>query len=162
MSGISIEHTLYCFPTVAPHKTTMEPDVAQTGTPSSYIGRQQMSVTPGGTRYWVPQCDDPLKPYKGQKFRKLDDAITFYKTYAYAVGFDVRQSTLIKARDNKTILWKYMVCSREGYKHNARVVQSVATDGHSSCHKTPQKQSSSQNMPKTQNTTYEHARHHVG
>ncbi|GER38557.1 FAR1-related protein [Striga asiatica] len=124
-------HTLYCFRTVAPHKM-MESNVAQTGTPSSCTGRQQISITPGGTRYWIPQCDDPLKPYKGQKFRTLDDAIIFYKTYAYAVGFDVRQSTLIKARDNKTILWKYMVCSREGYKHNTHAVHSVPipTDGH--------------------------------
>ncbi|CAA0830011.1 Far-red impaired responsive (FAR1) family protein, partial [Striga hermonthica] len=108
----------------------IESNVAQTGTPSTYTGRQQISITPGGTRYWTPHCDDPLKPYKGQKFQTLDDAVIFYKAYAYAVGFDVRQSTLIKSRDNKTILWKYLVCSREGYKRNAHVDHSNPPDGH--------------------------------
>ncbi|GER50182.1 FAR1-related protein [Striga asiatica] len=59
---------------------------------------------------------ESIKPYNGQWFRELREAVDFYKRYALNVGFDVRHSTLVKARD-KTILWKFMVCSCDGYKH---------------------------------------------
>ncbi|GER35293.1 FAR1-related sequence 7 [Striga asiatica] len=37
------------------------------------------------------------------RFKELHEAVNFYKTHALTVGFDVRHSTLVKARD-KTML----------------------------------------------------------
>ncbi|GER39824.1 FAR1-related protein [Striga asiatica] len=88
-------------------------DSQPVATPSGPSQHQQLVITPGGTKYWIPQCEDSIRPRKGQVFRTLTEAVDFYRTYASAVGFDVRQSTLVKAMD-KTILWRYLVCSREG------------------------------------------------
>ncbi|CAA0828624.1 Protein FAR1-RELATED SEQUENCE 1 [Striga hermonthica] len=106
----------------------MDSGESQTGTQGSPTAptHHQFAVTPGGTKYWIPECDESDKPYNGQRFRELHEAIDFHKRYALIVGFDVRHSTLIKSRD-KTILWKYMVCSREGYKHHTAI---NTTDGH--------------------------------
>ncbi|GER35966.1 FAR1-related protein [Striga asiatica] len=84
----------------------------------------QLTIMPGGTMYWIPHCDDALRPFKGQRFQGLNKASVFYNTYASTVGFDVRHNTLVKARD-KTVLWKYLVCLREGYKHHTNTDQSV-------------------------------------
>ncbi|GER43969.1 FAR1-related sequence 7 [Striga asiatica] len=93
------------------------------------ITHQRISITPGGTKYWIPDCDNTIKPYHGQRFRELHEAVSFYKNYARTVGFNVRNNTLVKARD-KTVLWKYVVCSREGYKHHAKVGPKVQGAGH--------------------------------
>ncbi|GER30587.1 6-phosphofructokinase [Striga asiatica] len=60
---------------------------------------RQLLVTPGGTKYWIPQCEDALRPFKGQIFHGLGEAVIFYNTYASTVGFDVRHNTFIKAID---------------------------------------------------------------
>ncbi|CAA0808203.1 Unknown protein [Striga hermonthica] len=38
-----------------------------------------------------------------------------------------RQSTLVKVKD-KTILWRYLVCSREGYKHHSNAGQRIPSE----------------------------------
>ncbi|GER52124.1 FAR1-related protein [Striga asiatica] len=90
---------------------------------------QQLLITPGGTKHWIPQCDESIKPYQGQRFRELHEAVNFYKTYALNVGFDVRHSTLAKSRDH-TVIWKYLVCSREGYKKRAVISPMAHAKGH--------------------------------
>ncbi|GER36228.1 FAR1-related protein [Striga asiatica] len=107
--------------------SAMDLNVTQTGT-QPYAGRQHLSITPGGTKYWIPDCDKSLKPRKGQKFQSIDAVIDFYKEYACVVRFDVRHSTLIKAKD-KTTIWRYLVCSREGYKHHSQPNHSIQTEG---------------------------------
>ncbi|CAA0822414.1 Putative phospholipid-transporting ATPase 4, partial [Striga hermonthica] len=84
-------------------------------------------ISPGGTKYWIPQCEDSIRPHKGQVFRTLGEAADFYRAYASVVGFDIRQSTLVKAKDN-TVLWRYLVCSREGYKHHSNTGQRIPSD----------------------------------
>ncbi|CAA0827409.1 Unknown protein [Striga hermonthica] len=84
----------------------------------------QLIITPGDTKYWIPQCDDALRPFKGQIFQRLDEAVVFYTTYASRVGFDLGHSKLVKAV-NKTVVWKYLVCSREGNKHHADTVRAI-------------------------------------
>ncbi|GER47294.1 FAR1-related protein [Striga asiatica] len=81
-----------------------------------FIDAQIDTTLTGGTKYWIPQCDDAIRPHIGQRFKGLSEANDFYRIYASTVGFDVRQSTLVKSRDNTTVLWKYLVCSREGYR----------------------------------------------
>ncbi|CAA0842981.1 Unknown protein, partial [Striga hermonthica] len=62
-------------------------------------------------------------------FRELHEAVNCYNAYALTVGFDVRHSTLVKARD-KTVIWKYLVCSREGHKHHAVISPTIHAKGH--------------------------------
>ncbi|GER26549.1 FAR1-related protein [Striga asiatica] len=99
-------------------------DEAQATLQKSTPLQHRLVVTPGGTKYWIPQCDDAIVPRKGQKFDGLNEAVTFYRAYASTVGFDVRQSTLLKAKD-KTVVWKYLVCSRQGYKNQSNTVQTM-------------------------------------
>ncbi|GER40091.1 FAR1-related sequence 1, partial [Striga asiatica] len=54
----------------------------------------------------------------GQRFRELHEAVNFYKTYALTVGFDVRHSTLAKARD------------KTGYKQRAVISPTARAKGH--------------------------------
>lgn len=56
----------------------------------------------------------------------LEAAIQFYKAYARAAGFDVRMSSAKKSRD--TVIWRYILCSREGEKHSAAEVEHDAED----------------------------------
>ncbi|GER38393.1 FAR1-related protein, partial [Striga asiatica] len=65
----------------------------------SSLRTRQLLITPGGTKYWIPQCEDALRPFKGKIFHGLNEAVVLYNTYASTVGFDVRHSTLIKAID---------------------------------------------------------------
>ncbi|GER30173.1 Far-red impaired responsive (FAR1) family protein [Striga asiatica] len=78
------------------------------------ITHQQLVVTPGGTKYWILEFVESAKPYNGQRFQELHEAVDFYKRYALIVGSDVRHNTLIKSRD-KTILWKCMTKWVESY-----------------------------------------------
>ncbi|XP_057809156.1 protein FAR1-RELATED SEQUENCE 5-like [Salvia miltiorrhiza] len=43
--------------------------------------------------FYVPQCDDILKPTIGQKFDTLEDGVSFYRAYASACGFTIRKSS---------------------------------------------------------------------
>ncbi|GER29065.1 FAR1-related protein [Striga asiatica] len=95
--------------------------------PTDKSQHHRLLISPGGTKYWIPECDDTLKPHNGQRFRSLNEAVEFYQLYASTVGFDARHSTLVKSRDN-TVLWKYLVCSREGYKQRAKTGQPVLND----------------------------------
>lgn len=67
--------------------------------------------------YYVPRCDEELKPRKGKIFRTLEDGIEFYKKYARIVGFDTRLSSARKV--GGTLIWRYVVCNREGEKNVA-------------------------------------------
>ncbi|GER50739.1 FAR1-related protein, partial [Striga asiatica] len=103
-------------------------DTQSGGAPTDKSQHHQLLISPGGTKYWIPQCEDALKPHNGQRFRALSEAVEFYQLYASTVGFDVRHSTLVKAQRDKTILWKYLVCSREGYKQRVNTCQPVPTE----------------------------------
>ncbi|CAH9074566.1 unnamed protein product [Cuscuta europaea] len=48
----------------------------------------------------------------------LEEAIAFYKKYASVCGFAIRLGSQSKARDG-TILLKYVVCNREGFKNDS-------------------------------------------
>ncbi|GER43344.1 FAR1-related protein [Striga asiatica] len=110
----------------------MDLNESQTGLQSP-VTQQQLLITPGGTKHWIPLCGESIKLYQGQRFRELHEAVNFYMTYALTVGFDVRHSILVKARD-KMVIWKYLVCSREGYKHYAVISPTGHAKGHVTRH----------------------------
>ncbi|CAH9095215.1 unnamed protein product [Cuscuta epithymum] len=55
-------------------------------------------------------------------FKTLEDGIEFYRQYAGACGFDSRigsQTKECRPRTN-TVVWKYVVCNRVGFKNPAK------------------------------------------
>ncbi|KAH6770461.1 hypothetical protein C2S52_015264 [Perilla frutescens var. hirtella] len=100
----------------------------------------QTVVSPGMSEYYVPNCDNSLKPIEGQTFKTLDEGIQFYKLYAGSCGFDIRLGPSTKSRDGM-IISRYVYCNREGEKNsssgsevvdglNERHTHSLASDAH--------------------------------
>ncbi|CAJ2663061.1 unnamed protein product [Trifolium pratense] len=70
---------------------------------------------------WIPPCGNELKPVIGKVFDTLTEGVDFYKNYAHAVGFSVRSSSEIKEKDGVNVRWKYLVCSKEGFKEEKKI-----------------------------------------
>ncbi|KAL8141705.1 hypothetical protein V2J09_014737 [Rumex salicifolius] len=84
---------------------------------SSYSSESDISVSglsQGGSIYFIPTCDDALKPVVSIKFRTLDQAIEFYKVYALECGFGVRRGG--DRKEGNVIVLKYLHSSKQGYK----------------------------------------------
>ncbi|XP_074306262.1 protein FAR1-RELATED SEQUENCE 5-like [Silene latifolia] len=62
------------------------------------------------------EVEKRFTPYIGQEFGDVEDAVTFYKIYTIACGFDVRRYTTKKWRGGEIKL-KLVVCNREGFAH---------------------------------------------
>ncbi|XP_074266706.1 protein FAR1-RELATED SEQUENCE 5-like [Silene latifolia] len=78
------------------------------------------------------EVEKRFTPYIGQEFGGVDDAVTFYKIYAIACGFDVRRYTTKKWRGGE-IKSKLVVCNREGFAHKKpRKDQDGGLDGENS------------------------------
>ncbi|CAH9082794.1 unnamed protein product, partial [Cuscuta europaea] len=75
-----------------------------------------MQVSPGSTMYCTPDCDPAFKPHVGMLFNNLHDGMSFYDQYAKICGFESRKSSQKRARGG-VILWKHMVCNRQGFKN---------------------------------------------
>ena len=70
-------------------------------------------VSPRSSRYFVPICDDSIKPYVGQLFPRKEDGIAFYLQYATQCGFNARLATDTKPSDGSNVnVWKYLLCIR--------------------------------------------------
>ncbi|KAK1389759.1 hypothetical protein POM88_017937 [Heracleum sosnowskyi] len=70
----------------------------------------------GGRRYYKPSSVGEIgRPFTNQIFESLDKGYKFYKQYARLGGFSVRKTTEKRDDDDKTILLKHYVCSREGF-----------------------------------------------
>ncbi|XP_074271253.1 protein FAR1-RELATED SEQUENCE 5-like [Silene latifolia] len=62
------------------------------------------------------EVEKRFTPYIGQEFGGVEDAVTFYKIYAIACGFDIRRYTTKKWRGGE-IKSKLVVSNREGFAH---------------------------------------------
>ncbi|KAK1361019.1 hypothetical protein POM88_045493 [Heracleum sosnowskyi] len=87
----------------------------------SYDAISRCIVTPEGHRHYVPTCvDDSSKPVVNQVFDSLEKGMTFYMEYGQLCGFDTCRSTKNKDDDDITILTKYVVCGRAGFKEKKK------------------------------------------
>ncbi|XP_074266475.1 protein FAR1-RELATED SEQUENCE 7-like [Silene latifolia] len=78
------------------------------------------------------EVEKRFTPYIGLEFGGVDDAVTFYKIYAIACGFDVRRYTTKKWRGGE-IKSKLVVCNREGFAHKKPIKdQDGGLDGENS------------------------------
>ncbi|XP_021734817.1 protein FAR1-RELATED SEQUENCE 5-like [Chenopodium quinoa] len=58
---------------------------------------------------------DNVRPSLGMIFNNLDEGAEFYKRYAHNIGFSVRSLTGVKDKKTGFVIWKYFLCSKEGY-----------------------------------------------
>ena len=65
--------------------------------------------------FFIPECDEHLKPKVGMTFEGLEAVEKFYKEYAHQSGFGVRIGQQKKI-DNKVVRTKRFMCNREGFK----------------------------------------------
>ncbi|XP_022042375.1 protein FAR1-RELATED SEQUENCE 5-like [Helianthus annuus] len=80
--------------------------------------------SPNGTKYWTPNVPHDLKPYKGARFRTIDEAIVMYEQYAERARFSTRLGTSKKDKAKGIIKLRYILCSRA----NKPKPQSAATN----------------------------------
>ncbi|VFQ77329.1 unnamed protein product [Cuscuta campestris] len=99
--------------------------VGQEATPTKYQEVPNEGSSSYVERHWVPQCPDNYIPKVGMVFKDLDDAIRFYRAYAAEAGFDVRKTTTTKKKGS--VVWQYVVCSREGKKHVPTILHNDAS-----------------------------------
>ncbi|KAK6159889.1 hypothetical protein DH2020_003270 [Rehmannia glutinosa] len=82
---------------------------------------QRLEISPGSTKYWIPEVEQEKIPCANMHFRTLEAEIQFYKDYGLCSGFDVRRSTTKKFK-NEDIHMQYVVCNREGYKNSKKPI----------------------------------------
>ncbi|XP_074300116.1 protein FAR1-RELATED SEQUENCE 5-like [Silene latifolia] len=94
------------------------PHVEQHSVPSR-VHQLLLDSTPGGSELWTRNVAPEFKPYIGQLFGTLAEAISFYDVYAEACGFEPRKSSQKRA-DIGDVKYKYVVCNREGFRDRKR------------------------------------------
>ncbi|XP_056697679.1 protein FAR1-RELATED SEQUENCE 5-like [Spinacia oleracea] len=84
------------------------------------------SLSPGGTREWIPSCSEELKPIVGMNFKDPEEGLSFYKAYATASGFTSRKSTTTRRKKTDVVAFQYFVCNKEGFKASRKpIVEAV-------------------------------------
>ncbi|XP_015873603.2 protein FAR1-RELATED SEQUENCE 5-like [Ziziphus jujuba] len=63
---------------------------------------------------YIPQVADEHKPEVGQEFQTIEGAYAFYNRYAREAGFSVRLSNSRKRPGTGELIWKKIVCYKEG------------------------------------------------
>ncbi|RAL38797.1 hypothetical protein DM860_013478 [Cuscuta australis] len=85
-------------------------------TPNEVATHTAEIISPSSNLF-IPTCPEEAKPKVGMVFQSLEDEFNFYKQYAALAGFDIRESTNLKV--SGVVVWRYIVCNREGHKHFA-------------------------------------------
>ncbi|XP_074304704.1 protein FAR1-RELATED SEQUENCE 5-like [Silene latifolia] len=83
-----------------PDASSSTPHVEQHSVPSR-VHQLLLDSTPGGSELWTRNVAPEFKPYIGQLFGTLKEAISFYDVYAEACGFEPRKSSQKGFRDRK-------------------------------------------------------------
>ncbi|XP_074299200.1 protein FAR1-RELATED SEQUENCE 5-like [Silene latifolia] len=83
-----------------PDASSSTPHVEQHSVPSR-VHQLLLDSTPGGSELWTRNVAPEFKPYIGQLFGTLEEAISFYDVYAEACGFEPRKSSQKGFRDRK-------------------------------------------------------------
>ncbi|XP_021725085.1 protein FAR1-RELATED SEQUENCE 5-like [Chenopodium quinoa] len=82
-------------------------------------------LTPGGTKEWLPICPNELKPTIGMKFNNLEEGLEFYRSYAFAAGFNTRNSTTKRQRRSIELKSHYILCNKEEYKEKRKATEII-------------------------------------
>ncbi|XP_074282995.1 protein FAR1-RELATED SEQUENCE 5-like [Silene latifolia] len=101
-----------------PDASSSTPHVEQHSVPSR-VHQLLLDSTPGGSELWTRNVAPEFKPYIGQLFGTLAEAISFYDVYAEACGFEPRKSSQ-KRVVSGDVKYKYVVCNREGFRDRKR------------------------------------------
>ncbi|XP_021864998.1 protein FAR1-RELATED SEQUENCE 5-like [Spinacia oleracea] len=100
-----------------------EPSSSSVGTPRVFT-----SLSPGGTREWIPSCSEELKPIVGMNFKDPEEGLSFCKAYATASGFTSRKSTTTRRKKTGVVAFQYVVCNKEGFKASRKPVVEALKD----------------------------------
>ncbi|XP_056688516.1 protein FAR1-RELATED SEQUENCE 5-like [Spinacia oleracea] len=100
-----------------------EPSSSSIGTPRVFT-----SLSPGGTREWIPSCSEELKPIVGMNFKDPEEGLSFYKAYATASGFTSRKITTTRRKKTGVMAFQYVVCNKEGFKASRKPVVEAVED----------------------------------
>ncbi|XP_074291963.1 uncharacterized protein LOC141618786 [Silene latifolia] len=101
-----------------PDASSSTPHVEQHSVPSR-VHQLLLDSTPGGSELWTRNVAPEFKPYIGQLFGTLEEAISFYDVYAEACGFEPRKSSQ-KRSVSGDVKYKFVVCNREGFRDRKR------------------------------------------
>ena len=66
------------------------------------------------SKVYAPKVADEKKPKVKQEFQTIEEAFTFYNAYARECGFSARMNNSRKKKGTNEIVWKQIVCSKEG------------------------------------------------
>ncbi|XP_056697588.1 protein FAR1-RELATED SEQUENCE 5-like [Spinacia oleracea] len=100
-----------------------EPSSSSVGTPRVFT-----SLSPGGTKEWIPSCSEELKPIVGMNFKDPEEGLSFYKAYATASGFTSRKITTTRRKKTGVVAFQYVVCNKEGFKASRKPVVEAVED----------------------------------
>ncbi|XP_074303806.1 protein FAR1-RELATED SEQUENCE 5-like [Silene latifolia] len=101
-----------------PDASSSTPHVEQHSVPSR-LHQLLLDSTPSGSELWTRNVAPEFKPYIGQLFGTLEEAISFYDVYAEACGFEPRKSSQ-KRSAFRDVKYKFVVCNREGFRDRKR------------------------------------------
>ncbi|XP_074291850.1 protein FAR1-RELATED SEQUENCE 9-like [Silene latifolia] len=101
-----------------PDASSSTPHVEQHFVPSR-VHQLLLDSIPGGSELWTRNVAPEFKPYIGQLFGTLEEAISFYDVYAEACGFEPRKSSQ-KRSVSDDVKYKFVVCNREGFRDRKR------------------------------------------
>ncbi|XP_074305095.1 protein FAR1-RELATED SEQUENCE 5-like [Silene latifolia] len=101
-----------------PDASSSTPHVEQHSVPSR-VHQLLLDSTPGGSELWTRNVAPEFKPYIGQLFGTLEEAISFYDVYAEACGFEPRKSSK-KRSVSGDVKYKFVACNHEGFRDRKR------------------------------------------
>ncbi|XP_074292026.1 protein FAR1-RELATED SEQUENCE 5-like [Silene latifolia] len=101
-----------------PNASSSTPHVEQHSVPSR-VHQLLLDSTPGGSELWTRNVAPEFKPYIGQLFGTLEEAISFYDVYVEACGFEPRKSSK-KRSVSGDVKYKFVVCNREDFRDRKR------------------------------------------
>ncbi|MED6149902.1 hypothetical protein PIB30_067122, partial [Stylosanthes scabra] len=70
---------------------------------SDALSKEVNDDTVNTEKEWIPECEDELKGKVGMLFDTFEEGGEFYKRYAHAAGFSIRNST--KTKDKQGVQW---------------------------------------------------------
>ncbi|XP_073128254.1 protein FAR1-RELATED SEQUENCE 5-like [Henckelia pumila] len=87
-----------------------------------------MEESSGDDQSYIPQVGDDRKPNIGRRFESLDDAYSYYNQYARESGFSARISNSKRSKKTSEVVWKKIVCFKEGKTDEVRWSKEANSD----------------------------------
>ncbi|XP_073122595.1 protein FAR1-RELATED SEQUENCE 5-like [Henckelia pumila] len=87
-----------------------------------------MEESNGDDQSYIPQVGDDRKPNIGMRFESLEDSYLYYNQYARESGFSARISNIKRNKKTSEVIWKKIVCFKEGQTDEVRWSKEANSD----------------------------------